>query len=302
MRHLVWGVLAAALVAVAALSGGAAHAAPFTFAAADAATGIVVNGEPAAPGQSICAVGVALAGGEGIDTAGAACAAVADDGSFTLTVESDDFDGDAFLVLEDGSAASVPQALTNSGVEYGEFDQLELLPVAFDGSTVLLFNISPREVELEDTVSLDAWVFDAGGQPLSGAQVTFSFSGPGSPTNELPRQSDDTGLVSLLVLAGDLGTVEATASLSPNATLTQTYTVVEASEPTEDPLPEPVPGFFAWLGRDALASEIIDPGQILWKWDGSGWISYSVTTSGLQLGADFDLILGDVLFLGMQSS
>jgi len=302
MRHVVWGVLAVALTGAVALSGGAAHAAPFTFSAADATTAIQVQGEAAAPGQSICAVGAVFAADARVDTSGATCATIGDDGAFELTVESDDFGGDVFLVLDDGSAASVPQALSNSGVEYTEFDPLELLPVAVDGSTVLLLDVSPREVELEDTVSIDAWIFDAGGAPQGGVQVTFSFSGPGSPTNEIPRQSDDTGLAALLVLAGDLGTVEATASLTPDATLTGTYTVVEASEPTQDPLPEPTPGFFAWLGRDALASEIIDPGQILWKWDGAGWISYSVTNSGLQLGADYDLALGDVLFLGMQSS
>jgi hypothetical protein len=60
-------------------------------------------------------------------------------------------------------------------------------------------------------------------------------------------------------------------------------------------------GFNAWLGPNASASEIVQNGQILWKWNGEAWISFVRTNSGFELGNDYSLALGDVLYLAQQS-
>ena len=279
-----------------------AHAAPFSYSAADAPAAITIDGAAAAAGDSICALDSLIPAGSSIATAGAVCAAVAADGSWSLEIDTDNFAGDAFLVLEDGSASSLPITFANGSVSFDSLSGLALHAAAvdLDASITLLLTLSPRETEETGTVRLEAYVFGAVG-PLAAQQVTFSFSGPGSPSNAIPVPTDGAGLAPITVFAGALGNVDATATLTPIATLTLSYAVVDA--PTPDPLPAVRLGFNAWLGRNATASEIVQNGQILWKWNGEAWawISFVRTKSGVEIGNNYSLTLGDVLFLGQQS-
>ena len=263
-----------------------AHAVTFSYSAADATTGITIDGAPATEGDSICALDSLIPASTSIETGGAPCATVATDGSWTLEIDTDNFDGSAFLVL--------------ASISFDSLSVLALYAAAVDSETssTLLLTLLPRESEETGTVRFSAYVFGLVG-PLSAQQVTFSFSGPGSPSNAIPVPTDDNGLASITVFAGALGTVDATATLTPNATLTLPYAVVETLTP--DPLPVIRIGFSAWLGPNANASELVQNGQILWKWDGQFWISFVRTRSGLELGTDFNLALGDVLFLAQQA-
>ncbi len=293
-------LLLAVLITATLTLSGPAHAAPFSYSAADAATAITIDSAPAAVGDSICALDNLTPAGSSITTAGAACAAIAADGSWSLEIDTDNFDGDAFLVLQDGSASSLPISLANGSVSFDSLSDLALHAAAVDAdaSLTLLLTLSPRETEETGTVQLSAYVFGLTG-PLTAQQVTFSFSGPGSPSNAIPVPTDADGLAPITVFAGALGSVDATATLTPSATLTLSYDVVDA--PMPDPLPAVRLGFNAWLGRDATASEVVQNGQILWKWDRDDWIAFVRTNSGLELGSDYDLTLGDVLFLAQQS-
>ena len=272
----------------------------FSFRAIDATASIDLAGERPLPGETtICAVAALTGSSALIDTNGAACATVDTDGGWELSVDPDAFPNGAFLVLEGGALSSTPQPLVNGAREFDRLSPLELNPVAIDGDAALRLSLEPRETEVNGTVTLDAFVFDALAGALESQQVTFSFDGPGSPSNDIPVLTDAGGRASITVFAGALGTVQATARLTPTATLTVSYSVIEP--PEEDPLPALRGGFNAWLGRDANASEVVGTGQILWKWIGNGWASYARTNAGLILGADYELQLGDVLFLGMQS-
>ncbi len=277
-----------------------AHAVTFSYSAADATTGITIDGAPATEGDSICALDSLIPASTSIETGGAPCATVATDGSWTLEIDTDNFDVSAFLVLSEGSASSLPISLANVSISFDSLSVLALYAAAVDSETssTLLLTLLPRESEETGTVRFSAYVFGLVG-PLSAQQVTFSFSGPGSPSNAIPVPTDDNGLASITVFAGALGTVDATATLTPNATLTLPYAVVETLTP--DPLPVIRIGFSAWLGPNANASELVQNGQILWKWDGQFWISFVRTRSGLELGTDFNLALGDVLFLAQQA-
>lgn len=293
-------LLIAVLIAATLTLSGSAHAAPFSYSAADAPSAITIDGTPAAVGDSICALDSLIPAGSSIATAGAVCAAVAADGSWSLEIDTDNFAGDAFLVLADGSASSLPVTLANGSVSFDNLSDLALHAAAVDADTsvTLLLTLSPRETEETGTVRLSAYVFGPTG-PLSAQQVTFSFSGPGSPSNAIPVPTDDDGLAPITIFAGALGNVDATATLTPTATLTLSYAVVDA--PTPDPLPALQLGFNAWLGPNASASEIVQNGQILWKWNGEAWISFVRTNSGFELGNDYSLALGDVLYLAQQS-
>ena len=190
--------------------------------------------------------------------------------------------------------------MVNGSVSFDNVSRLRLLAAVVDPPAALLLSIEPRETEVTGTVRLSAYVFDAVAGPLAGQQVTFSFDGPGSPSNDIPVPTNSEGRASITVFAGDLGTVDATATLTPSAALTLSYSVVDPPEP--DPLPDLRLGFNAWLGRNATASEVVVAGQILWKWNGSAWISFIRTNGGLELGTDFPLVLGDVIFLSQQRS
>ena len=290
----------AVLIAATLTLTGSAHAAPLSFSASDAPSAITIAGTPAVAGDSICALDSLTPTAGSIATAGATCASIAADGSWSLEIDTSDFDDTAFLVLEDGSASSVPIPLANGSVSFDRLSDLELHAAAVDpaAATTLLLTLSPRETEETGTVRLGAYVFGPAG-PLSAQQVTFSFSGPGSPSNAIPVPTDDDGLAAITVFAGALGTVDATATLTPAAALTLSYAVVDA--PLPDPLPSLRIGFNAWLGRDSTASEVVQNGRILWKWNVDAWISFVKTNSGLEFGSDYDLTLGDVLFLAEQS-
>ena len=125
-------VVAAALVIAVLITAtltmtGLAHAAPFSFSAADAPAAIAIARDPAAPDDSICAVDNLTPEGGSIQTTGAACAVVAADGTWSLEIETDDFDGDAFLVLKNGTASSLPIALGNGSVSFDSVSSLETL-------------------------------------------------------------------------------------------------------------------------------------------------------------------------------
>ncbi len=277
-----------------------AHAAPFTLHVDDASSGLQVNGEaPALSEASICAMPSLINANGLVDTTGATCTTPAADGSVTLTFEAAAFNGTGFVVLEDGSAVSAPLALQNGTLEFDGADPLRLNRVVIDGTSALILSIQPRETIATGTVAVDAWVFDEDA-PLVNQQVSFSFAGPGSPSNVIPIFTDTQGRASVTVFAGAVGTVQATATLTPSLTITESYEVVEEQPDNVGPLPSLAIGFNAWLGRNAIASDVVLPGQILWKWNGDAWISFVVTAGGVSFGTDFPLTLGNVLFLGVQ--
>ena len=276
-----------------------AHAAPFTLRIDDASLGLQINGEVPPLDATICAVPSLVNANGAVDTTGAACVTADADGSIVLTFEAAAFDGTGFVVLDDGSATSAPLALLNGTLEFDSADPLRLNPVVIDENSALILSIQPRETIVTGTVTLDAWVFDEE-TPLENQQVSFSFDGPGSPSNVIPIFSDTQGLASVTVFAGDVGTVQATATLTPSLTITDSYSVVEEQPDNVGPLPSLVKGFNAWLGRNANASDVVMPGQILWKWNGDAWISFVVTAGGISFGLDYPLTLGNVLFLGVQ--
>jgi hypothetical protein len=276
-----------------------ANAAAFTLRIDDAASALQIPGEVPAGDASICALPSLINANGVVDTTAATCAQAGSDGSIVLTFEAVNFAGLGFVVLADGSAASAPLALLNGALAFDSADPLLLHPVVIDESSALILSIQPRQTIVTGTVRLDAWVF-AEETPLASQQVSFSFDGPGSPSNVIPIFSDGQGLASVTVFAGDVGTVQATATLSPSLTITDSYSVVEEQPDDVGPLPSVAIGFSAWLGRNAMASDVVLPGQILWKWNGEAWISFVVTAGGISFGTDFPLALGNVLFLGVQ--
>lgn len=289
--------LAAGLLAVSNIH--EADAAPFTLRIDDVSLGLQISGEAPPLDAAICAVPSLVNANGMVDTTGATCVAADADGSIVLTFEAAAFDSTGFVVLADGSASSAPLALLNGTLAFDSADPLRLNPVVIDESSALILFIQPRETIVTGTVTLDAWVFDEE-TPLASQQVSFSFAGPGSPSNVIPIFSDTQGLASITVFAGAVGTVQATATLTPSLTITGSYSVVEEQPDDVGPLPSLVIGFNAWLGPNANASDIVMPGQILWKWNGDAWISFVVTAGGISFGLDYPLTLGNVLFLGVQ--
>ena len=82
----------AVLIAATLTLTGSAHAAPFSFSASDAPSAITIAGTPAVAGDSICALDSLTPTAGSIATAGATCASIAADGSWSLEIDTSDFD------------------------------------------------------------------------------------------------------------------------------------------------------------------------------------------------------------------
>ena len=191
-RALAFSAALAALFLLLAVVRTPAHAqiAPVSFLASSAATEVIVNGQPAAPGDVFCAV--AAIGDTGI------CTTVSALGAFALTIDvgGPEFFGSVNIVLPDGSAVSSAFTVV-AGAVFAFTAASPLVLTDFPFRAGVLVEDALIQVGQSTTVTL---TLTNAGVPIAGATVLWSVQPAQSLVIPSPSSiTDANGNASIVV-------------------------------------------------------------------------------------------------------